>query len=370
MTVAQTTQETPSPIEVTEATLPSLDKLSISDETTTAPTEPESNPTNPENPTTEDPIKIKKPALQERLARGDVPFTFGQRFLDDTQDVFSHNAWDHVEPDEEFLNFTEVQLNLQRENPVDEEAKLKYNENPAKFWDKFYKFNTKNFFKDRKWLGIEFPSLFECVKEGAGDKRILEVGAGAGNTFFPLLRENHNDKLRLVAADYSKKAIQVIREQEEFKTAHESGVADAVVWDLSAVGEDGGCSRPEGVEPNSLDAVIMVFVFSALAPDQWEQAVKNVSGLLKKGGKVLFRDYGRGDLAQVRMKKGRYLQENFYIRGDGTRVYFFDEEELRTEMEKGGLKVDHFAFDRRMIVNRQRRLKMFRCWAQMVCTKE
>jgi tRNAThr (cytosine32-N3)-methyltransferase len=144
------------------------------------------------------------------------------------------------------------------------------------------------------------------------------------------------------------------------------------VWDLSAIGpeEDDGYSRPEGVEPNSLDAVIMVFVFSALAPDQWAQAVKNVSGLLKKGGKVLFRDYGRGDLAQVRMKKGRYLQENFYIRGDGTRVYFFEEEELRKEFESVGLKVDHFAFDRRMIVNRQRRLKMFRCWAQMVCTKE
>src|SRR5690606_20143105 len=151
----------------------------------------------------------------------------------------------------------------------------------------------------------------------AGVKRILEVGAGAGNTFFPLLRENNNKELKLVAADYSKKAIEVIREQEEFKTAHEQGVADAVVWDLSAVGseEDGGYSRPEGVEPNSLDAVIMVFVFSELAPDQWAQAVKNVSGLLKKGGKVLFRDYGRGDLAQVRMKKGRYLQENFYIRG-------------------------------------------------------
>lgn len=224
--------------------------------------------------------------------------------------------------------------------------------------------------------------------EDAGPKVVLEVGAGAGNTAFPILAHNQNSKLKLHACDFSKKAVEVMRSHAEYNT----GLMQADVWDVA------GEELPPGVQENTVDVVLMIFIFSALSPLQWEQAVRNIHRVLKPGGEVCFRDYGRGDLAQVRFKKGRYLEENFYIRGDGTRVYFFEKDELAriwsgvfdnetsarestdgtsettpdppasepsaAKDEPQLFEIDELGVDRRMLVNRAKKLKMYRCWMQ------
>jgi tRNAThr (cytosine32-N3)-methyltransferase len=261
----------------------------------------------------------------------------------------------------------------------------RFNGDPAKWWNQFYKNHTINFFKNRKWLQHEFPILAEITTPDYGPVIVLEVGAGAGNTAFPVLRLNENPGLKIHAVDFSKQAVELIRNHEDYNDKF----IQADVWDITSD------ELPTGLSEGSVDIVILIFIFSALSPKEWSTAVRNVYRILKPGGEVLFRDYGRGDMAQVRFRKGRYLEENFYIRGDGTRVYFFDVDELRgiwTEMKinetgqsvpaeidssdqtsseeshtanlDSGFEIVRVGVDRRMIVNRLRRLKMHRCWLQ------
>lgn len=288
-------------------------------------------------------------------AKRSDPFQFGQRYLSEEDDVFSYNAWDHVVPDASHDEYCETQYAIQRASPVSDFDRTRFNNNPEKWWDLFYKQKTSTFFKDRKWLVQEFPVLKDVTRPDVGKKVILEVGAGAGNTAFPILRMNENSDLKLVAVDFSKKAVETMRNAEDY--ANSNGVMAAETWDVA------GESLPAGVEEGSVDIVIMIFIFSALNPRQWQQAVANVQRVLKPGGEVLFRDYGRGDLAQVRFKAGRWMEDNFYVRGDGTRVYFFDKTELE-EIWGGGFDIENLDVDRRLIVNRQRRIKMYRCWIQ------
>ncbi|KAI7856272.1 S-adenosyl-L-methionine-dependent methyltransferase [Circinella umbellata] len=283
---------------------------------------------------------------------------FGSRLLNNSDSVFDHNAWDHVEWDEAHEKYAQSQLERHQNSPVPKEEQDQYFEQAPEFWNKFYEKNENRFFKDRNWLRLEFPELFETTLPEAGSKRIFEVGCGAGNTLFPLLQQNQNPDLFLYAADFSSTAVQVVKNSDLYDTTK----AKAFVWDLSS------SELPEEIEAGSLDIIVLIFVFSALAPEQWNQALSNIHKLLKPGGLVVFRDYGRHDLAQLRFKERRLLSDNFYIRGDGTRVYFFTSEEIetmfKTNAPQPGFEIEQNAVDRRLIVNRGKKLKMYRVWLQ------
>ena len=348
----------------------------------------------------------RSPDPSNNLKRSD-PFQFGSRYLLPTDNVFEFNAWDHVETDETYNAHAEAQYSTQRENPVSAYDKQRFNADPEKWWNRFYTNNTSNFFKDRKWLHQEFPVLRSVTAKDAGEQVILEVGAGAGNTAFPIMKANENEGLVLHACDFSRKAVDLIRSSDLYNQPSSKGRIEASVLDIASP------DLPDGLSENSVDVVLLVFIFSALNPQQWDAAVRNIYRVLKPGGEVCFRDYGKGDLAQVRFRKGRWMEENFYVRGDGTRVYFFGQDELRdiwcgarrqsTETGRSnselnaqknvaaneatgnpkerqldetvqedspedekvpGFEIVSLGVDRRLLVNRQKQLKMYRCWMQ------
>lgn len=157
-------------------------------------------------------------------------------------------------------------LAKQHLSPVSDTDKQKYNDKPARHWDNFYKANTSNFFRDRKWLHNEFAELVQATTPTAGPKTIAEVGCGAGNSLFPLLTANKNPDLRLLAYDYSSHAVKLVQNNP----LYESPNVTASVWDLTSE------SLPPNIQPESIDIVILVFVLSALHPDEWSKAVNNI----------------------------------------------------------------------------------------------
>ncbi|XP_054565663.1 tRNA N(3)-methylcytidine methyltransferase METTL2A isoform X2 [Eptesicus fuscus] len=298
-----------------------------------------------------------------------------------------------------------------------------YETNAHKYWNDFYKIHENGFFKDRHWLFTEFPELapsqnqnhlmdwlsenkrsevpecrsnadgpgliteeqHKCSSNSLGHKaqtlpveekvtqklshleicadefpgssatyRILEVGCGVGNTVFPILQTNSDPKLFVYCCDFSSTAIQLV----QTNSAYDAARCFAFVHDLC----DEDKSYP--IPGDSLDIIILIFVLSAIVPDKMQKAITRLSRLLKPGGMMLLRDYGRHDMAQLRFKKGQCLSENFYVRGDGTRVYFFTQDELDTLFTTAGLEKVQNLVDRRLQVNRGKQLTMYRVWIQ------
>lgn len=69
---------------------------------------------------------------ENNLKRSD-PFQFGSRFLGQEDNVFEFNAWDHVETDDTYKEYAELQYAKQREAPVSDFDKSKLQLFPRSF---------------------------------------------------------------------------------------------------------------------------------------------------------------------------------------------------------------------------------------------
>ena len=112
-----------------------------------------------------------------------------------------------------------------------------------------------------------------------------------------------------------------------FQSAAKEGRATAHVYDLSS-------THPSQVNlENSADVAILLFCLSAIGPHPsaaLSRASRHVIDILKPGGTLVIRDYGRLDEAQMKLSRGeKKIDENFYRKGDGTGCYYFELEDLK-----------------------------------------
>ncbi|XP_053215147.1 tRNA N(3)-methylcytidine methyltransferase METTL6 isoform X1 [Podarcis raffonei] len=185
-----------------------------------------------------------------------------------------------------------------------------------KNWDLFYKRNSTNFFKDRHWTTREFEELKACREFEDQKLTILEAGCGVGNCLFPLLEEDLN--IFAYACDFSPRAVEYVKQNPLYDAQR----CKAFQCDLTK--DD----ILENVPSDSVDVVTLIFVLSAVHPEKMHLVLHNLYKVLKPGKCVLFRDYGLYDHAMLRFKSTNKLGENFYVRQDGTRSYFFTDDFL------------------------------------------
>lgn len=232
--------------------------------------------------------------------------------------------------------------------------KNKFERETARNWDRFYVRNRANFFRDRHWTTRGETDGFPCLFEPSEESPIvlIESGCGAGNCAFPLLGANPSFSVYMF--DFAPQAVELVKSSEPYdeKRCH------AFVWDFAS-----GNSPPEPLPPPAHFALV-VFVLSAIPPVKQQTAVNALAKLLKPGGKLLFRDYATGDMAQKRFAKSSTIASNYFVRQDSTLSFFFDEDHLHQLMEGAGLTKIYVRRVHRTITNRKEKIEMERVFLQ------
>ncbi|XP_060854302.1 tRNA N(3)-methylcytidine methyltransferase METTL2-like isoform X1 [Rhopalosiphum padi] len=257
---------------------------------------------------------------------------------------------DYVELNEE--QEMQVSAHVKTKMPLEKAADLK--DNVGEYWNEFYSVHQEKFFNNRWWLFTEFLEITPLKNEKP--RAILEVGRGVGNSVFPISHCAESN-VHVYCSDFSSNAIKILKENSEYNKEH----CTAFVCNIT----NDEWNAPFALE--SLDVIVLVFVLSAMQPEKLKQVVGNFYKYLKPGGMVLFRDYGRYDMAQLTFKEGRCISENYYSRGDGTLIYFFTQDDVKQLfLEAGFEQVQNIVnlVDRRMQVNSGKELKMYRVWIQ------
>ncbi|RHY01337.1 hypothetical protein DYB36_000829 [Aphanomyces astaci] len=197
----------------------------------------------------------------------------------------------------------------------------KYEKEAAKSWDLFYKRNSTNFYKDRHYLHVVFPDLAPKDSDSADECQPL---------FDP-------SRCHVSVCDITKDPLPAIIDAE-----------------------------------HGVNFALFMFCLSALHPDKMQAAVQKIADAVKPGGKVYETQHDMDTFSYhivLRFKPGHKLSDNFYVRQDNTRAYYFTTDEVRDLFAAAGLIERENEYIRRQYANRSQGVVRFRVWIHAVFEK-
>eukprot|EP01068_Selenidium_serpulae_P005345 Selendium_serpulae@DN3982_c0_g1_i2.p1 len=128
------------------------------------------------------------------------------------------------------------------------------------------------------------------------------------------------------------------------------------------------------------NVALLLFVLSAIPCEMHSTVINRIWSTLRPGGAILFRDYAKYDMAELRFSKSKTASRianeeddvplstcHTYVRQDGTLSHFFTKEDLHKLFCSSGLFEEiQNEYRLREITNRKTNLVMHRIWLQAI----
>ncbi|KAG2498189.1 hypothetical protein HYH03_003943 [Edaphochlamys debaryana] len=205
-------------------------------------------------------------------------------------------------------------------------------------WEAFYRAHpSARFFKERRYLLLEFPRLLTC-------EHVAEIGCGCGSAILPVLKANPG--ARSTCTDISTTCLDQL-----LAAAAAEGIDRSRLSVFPADATDPAAAPSfQGV---GADALLIMFTLSAVDPDRQLVMLTHACAALRPGGRLMIRDHGLYDMVQLRRPPEQWLGPNLYRQSDGTMAYFFSLEALSQRAEAAGLRVEECRYV--TVVNRNRK---------------
>lgn len=232
-------------------------------------------------------------------------------------------------------------------------------------WQVFYtNHHSGLFYKPRRYISREFERYLPILYHNDPSERfeqselcacfvLLEVGCGHGSSIFPLL-QHLAPATKYIATDFSSHALNILTSHK----LYDNSLICVRQWDITT---------PFYTSDYVADAVLCVFVLSAIDPINHIISIKNLSDILLPGGHILFRDYAEYDMTMFRHSKR--LGDKLYRRNDGTLVFYFSIDYIMILASQCGLQVLECSYATVCVKNRSNGVSMNRVFIHAVLKK-